>query len=74
MNAMPFHSDPLYSPMRVEVDVLTATGTPVEALQVPAGPPETVWHRLAPAVCWPHVVRLRFRLYNTRFYSFRIEA
>ena len=75
VNVCPFNTRPGYDPMRVSIDILGAGGELISSHTVapPAGE-DRIWCPIDLDGSLPENIRLRFRLYNARLYSFRFAA
>jgi hypothetical protein len=72
LNVCPFDDRPGRAPLRVEMEVLAADGTPLQGYVIDGAAPAQVWTDVAMAEALPDVVRLRLRLHNARLYAFRV--
>ena len=73
VNACPFIGRPGVEPMRLKVRILSQDDEELGAWDIQAPPgDERVWHPFALRKTLPEVIRLEFRMTNTRIYSFRL--
>lgn len=74
VNCCPFSNRPETPPMDAKVEILSDNGETLAAYAIrPASDPDQVWYSITPEQTLPEVLRLRFRLTNTRLYSFRFR-
>lgn len=75
VNACPFDRRPGWDPMRLTLEVLGPDGACLFSHSIPTpADADQVWHSIPRTGNWPPVVRLRFRMFNTRLYSFRFRS